>query len=47
MRPYAKHQKRQERRLMQALMERRERKTPEHHSPDWITGFWLARRMLT
>jgi hypothetical protein len=41
MRPYAKPQtKRQERRLMQTLMERRERKTPEHHSPEWLYRFW-------
>lgn len=40
MRPYAKQTKREERRIMQTLMERRERKTPEHHSPEWVAAYW-------
>lgn len=32
--------KRQERYLMQFLMHRRERMTPEHHAPEWVTKFW-------
>lgn len=39
--------KRQERREMLKLMERRERKTPDHHEPEWVKLFWLARRVLT
>ena len=32
--------KRESRREMQSLMERRERNTPEHQSPDWVAKFW-------
>lgn len=32
--------KRQEREHMLKLMEKRERKTPEHQSPDWMAAFW-------
>jgi hypothetical protein len=32
--------KRQEREQMLKLMEKRERKTPEHHSPDWVAAYW-------
>jgi hypothetical protein len=32
--------KRDARRQMQSLMERRERSTPERQSPDWIQRFW-------
>ena len=32
--------KRQERHLMQSLMQRRERMTPGHHAPVWVTKFW-------
>jgi hypothetical protein len=39
--------KSQERKLMQVLQQKRERKTSDHHSPEWVTLFWFARRMLT
>lgn len=32
--------KRQEREQMLKLMEKRERKTPEHKSPDWMAAYW-------
>lgn len=32
--------KQQERRQMLRLMERREKQTPEHKSPDWMHRFW-------
>jgi len=32
--------KRDVRRQMQSLMERRERNTPEHQSPEWVAKFW-------
>jgi hypothetical protein len=36
MRPYVRTE---ERRIMQRLMERRERET-EHKSPDWVAAYW-------
>lgn len=39
MRPYSKQQERQQ---MLKLMQKRERKTPEHQSPDWMARFWKA-----
>jgi len=32
--------KRHERKEMLKLLEKRERKTPEHHSPEWLYHFW-------
>ena len=32
----------QERELMRILKDRRERATPQHHSPAWLHRFWKA-----
>jgi len=42
-----RYSKLEERRLMQVLQQKRERKTPEHHSPAWVTLYWAARRVLS
>jgi len=37
---------RDERKLMPKLQEKRERKTPDHRSPDWVRDFWITRKAL-
>lgn len=34
--------KQDQRELMRVLKDRRERRTPQHHSPSWLHRFWKA-----
>ena len=47
MQKVKRYSKTQARRLMQSLQKKRERQTPEHHSPEWVTLYWAERRVLS
>lgn len=40
MQAHPKLTKQEERELLRALKDRRERQTPGHHSPSWVARFW-------
>jgi hypothetical protein len=40
MRMHQRLTKDDERALMRALKDRRERATPQHHSPSWVAHYW-------
>lgn len=40
MQPVHQPTKQEEREIMRELQERRERATPQHKSPDWLSAYW-------